>query len=161
MKNKKTRYYVAFLFSIGMLATNAQENTVSSGANATGAGGSVSYTVGQAFYITSTDTAGSVSQGVQQPIEIQVLLGVEEHEINLYAKVYPNPTTDMINLSIGNTDASGLSYQLFDYSGRILSNNKIADKNTTISMLRYPKAIYLLSVTKGNKTIKTFKILKN
>ncbi|NQY30789.1 MAG: hypothetical protein HRT69_15125, partial [Flavobacteriaceae bacterium] len=116
MKNKKTTYYVAFLFSIGMLVTNAQENTVSSGANATGAGGNVSYTVGQAFYITSTDTAGSVSQGVQQPIEIQVLLGVEEHEINLYAKVYPNPTTDMINLSIGNTDVSGLSYQLFDYS---------------------------------------------
>ena len=161
MKNKKTTYYVAFLFSIGMLVTNAQENTVSSGANATGAGGSVSYTVGQAFYITSTDSAGSVSQGVQQPIEIQVLLGVEEHEINLYAKVYPNPTTDMINLSIGNTETSGLSYQLFDYAGRILSNNKIENEDTSISMLSYPKAIYLLSVTKDNKTIKTFKILKN
>ncbi|PHS10344.1 MAG: hypothetical protein COA88_02565 [Kordia sp.] len=161
MKNKKTTYYVAFLFSIGMLATNAQENTVSSGANATSAGGSVSYTVGQAFYVTSTDSSGSVSQGVQQPIEIQVLLGIEEHEINLYAKVYPNPTTDLIHLSIGNTDTSRLSYQLFDYSGRVLTNGKIENEDTSISMLRHPKAIYLLSVTKDNKTIKTFKILKN
>ena len=69
MKNKKTTYYVAFLFSIGMLTTNAQENTVSTGANATGAGGTASYSVGQAFYITSSDPSGSVSQGVQQPIE--------------------------------------------------------------------------------------------
>jgi len=161
MKNKKTRYYVAFLFSIGMLVTSAQENTVSTGGNASGAGGTVSYTVGQAFYNTSSDTTGSVSQGVQQPIEIQVLLGVEEHEIKLHATVYPNPTTELITLSIGNTKTSGLSYQLFDYSGRVLTNNKISDKNTTILMSRFPNAIYLLSVTKDNKTIKTFKILKN
>jgi len=161
MKNKKTKYYVALLCSIGMLTTNAQENTVSSGGNASGVGGTASYSVGQAFYITSSDSAGSVTQGVQQPIEIQVVLGIEEHEINLYAKVYPNPTTDLINLSIGNTDTSDLSYQLFDYSGRILINGKIENEDTSISMLRYPKAIYLLSVTKDNKTIKTFKILKN
>jgi len=161
MKNKKTKYYVALLCSIGMLTTNAQENTVSSGGNASGVGGTASYSVGQAFYITSSDSAGSVAQGVQQPIEIQVVLGIEEHEINLYAKVYPNPTTDLINLSIGNTDTSDLSYQLFDYSGRILINGKIENEDTSISMLRYPKAIYLLSVTKDNKTIKTFKILKN
>lgn len=160
MKNKKTTYYVAFLCSIGMLITNAQENTVSSGGNATGTGGSTSYTVGQAFYITSSDPSGSVSQGVQQPIEIQVVLGIEEHEINLYAKVYPNPTTELINLSVGNTDTSGLSYQLFDYSGRILTNGKIENEDTSIPMSRYPSATYLLSVTKGNKTIKTFKILK-
>jgi len=161
MKNKKTKYYVALLCSIGMLTTNGQENTVSSGANATGAGGNVSYTVGQAFYITSTDTAGSVAQGVQQPIEIQVVLGMEEHEIKLYAKVYPNPTTDLINLSVGNTDTSGLSYQLFDFSGRVLTNGKIENEDTSIPMSRYPSATYLLSVTKDNKTIKTFKILKN
>lgn len=161
MKNKKTRYYVAFLFSIGMLVTNAQENTVSSGENATGAGGTVSYSVGQAFYITSTDTAGSISQGVQQPIEIQVILGMEEHEINLYAKVYPTPTTDLINLTIGNMDTSGLSFKLFDYSGRVLTNGKIENEETSIPMSRYPKAVYLLSVTKDNKAIKTFKILKN
>lgn len=161
MKNKKTKYYVALLCSIGMLTTNAQENTVSSGANATGASGSVSYSVGQAFYITSSDTAGSVAQGVQQPIEIQVLLGIEEHEINLYAKVYPNPTTNIINLSVGSTNITGMSYQLYDYTGKVLANGKVESENTSIPMSRYPQATYLLSVTKGNKTIKTFKILKN
>ena len=161
MKNKKTKYSVALLCSIGMLTTHAQQNTVSSGANATGGGGSISYSVGQAFYITSSDSSGSVAQGVQQPIEIQIVLGIEEHEINLYAKVYPNPTTDLINLSIGNTDTSNLSYQLFDYSGRTLTKGKIDNVDTAISMSKYPNAIYLLNVTKDNKTIKTFKILKN
>lgn len=161
MKNKKTKYYVAFLFSIGMLSTNAQENTVSSGGDASGAGGTVSYSIGQSFYITSTDTSGSVSQGVQQPYEIQVLLGVEEHEINLYAKTYPNPTTDRINLSIGNTNTDGLTYQLYDYTGKILSNGKINSENTSIPMYNHPNATYLLSISKENKTIKTFKILKH
>jgi len=144
-----------------MFITNAQENTVSSGGNATGAGGSASYSIGQAFYITSNTPTESVAQGVQQPIEIQVILGIEEHEINLYAKVYPNPTTDLINLSVGNTDTNNLSYQLIDYTGRILTNGNIENKDTTISISRYPQATYLLSVTKDNKTIKTFKILKN
>ena len=161
MKNKKTTYYVALLCSIGMLTTNAQENIVSSGTNVSGPGGTISYSVGQAFYTTNTDVSGSVAQGVQQPIEIQVVLGIEEHEINLYAKVYPNPTTDLINLSVGNTDTSDLHYQLFDYTGRVLTNGKIENEETSIPMSRYPQATYLLSVTKDNKTIKTFKILKN
>lgn len=161
MKNKKTKYYVAFLFSIGMLTINAQENTVSSGGEASGTGGTVSYSIGQAFYITSTDASGSVSQGVQQPFEIQVLLGIEEHEINLYAKVYPNPTTDQINLSVGSTDTTGLFYQLYDYTGRIITNGKVENENTTIPMYNHPNATYLLSVSKENKIIKTFKILKH
>lgn len=161
MKNKKTTYYVALLFSIGMLTTHAQENTVSSGGNATGSGGSVSYSVGQAFYITGNDASGAVAQGVQQPYEIQVLLGVEEHEINLYAKVYPNPTTHFINLSVGTSNIPDLSYQLYDYTGRVLSSGTIANKDTSISMANYPQANYVLSVTKDNKTIKTFKILKH
>jgi hypothetical protein len=161
MKNKKTIHYVVFLFSIGMFTAQAQENTVSSGGNATDSGGSVSYSVGQAFYITGSDANGSVAQGVQQPYEIQVLLGVDEYEINLYAKVYPNPTTQLVNLSVGTTDISDLSYQLYDYTGRVLTSGKIAHEDTSISMANYPQANYLLSVTRDNKTIKTFKILKH
>jgi len=146
---------------MGMFSLHAQNDIVSSGGDATGIGGTVSYSVGQEFYSTSTNTSGSVAQGVQQAIEIQVVLGIEAHEINLNAKVYPNPTNELIHLSVGNTETSDLSYQLYDLSGRILSTAKIESEDTSIVMSRYPESTYLLSVTKGNKTIKTFKIIKN
>jgi hypothetical protein len=47
---------------------NAQETITTSGGNASGSGGSVSFTVGQVAYTTNTSSAGTVSQGVQQPI---------------------------------------------------------------------------------------------
>ncbi|MCB0409870.1 MAG: hypothetical protein KDD29_06595, partial [Flavobacteriales bacterium] len=50
----------------------AQENTVSSGGDALGVGGSASYSVGQVVYTTHTGVNGSIAQGVQQPYEISV-----------------------------------------------------------------------------------------
>jgi hypothetical protein len=42
------------------------------GGEATGSGGSVSYSVGQVVYTTNTGINGSVAQGVQQPYEFQM-----------------------------------------------------------------------------------------
>ncbi|NIJ54587.1 T9SS type A sorting domain-containing protein [Dyadobacter arcticus] len=53
-----------FVFSFQMAL--AQQGSVSSGGNATGSGGSVSYSVGQVFYISNTAAGGTVSAGVQQ-----------------------------------------------------------------------------------------------
>ena len=56
---------IAFcLFVLGM-TIQAQNAIPAAGGNAAGAGGTVSYTVGQAVYTTNTGTTGSVVQGVQ------------------------------------------------------------------------------------------------
>jgi hypothetical protein len=161
MINKTRKCCLLLLCGVGLTTANAQSGIHSSGNNLSGAGGSVSYSVGQVFYTTNTGSTGTVAQGVQQPFEIQVVLGVEQFEIKLNAKVYPNPTTDVLNLSVGNTETVGLSYQLFDFSGRLLADSKIENEETAIQMSRYPRANYLLSVIQDNKTIKTFKIIKN
>lgn len=54
-----TAFAVAF-------SANAQQNTVAAGGDMSGAGGTMSYSVGQVDYITLMSTSGSMAQGVQQ-----------------------------------------------------------------------------------------------
>lgn len=145
---------------LGLTQVNAQEAVVTSGGNASGTNGNVSYSVGQIVYTTNTGATGSVAQGVQQPFEIQTVLGAENFNINLQLAVYPNPTTNWLQLEVKNTEFTNLSYQLFDLNGRMILNQKITTETSTISMEQLPAAIFLLKVVNNNKEVKTFKIIK-
>ena len=145
---------------LGAFQAQAQEAVATAGGNTSGTNGNVSYTVGQLFYTTNTGTTGSVAQGVQQPFEIQTVLGAENFNINLQLAVYPNPTTNWLQLEVRNTDFSNLSYQLFDLNGKMILNEKITAETSSIQMERLPAAIFLLKVVSNNKEVKTFKIIK-
>jgi hypothetical protein len=137
----------------------AQESSTTAGGEATGTGGTASYSVGQVVYTTNTGTNGSVAQGVQQPYEISITVGINETSINLELSVYPNPTTNYLTLKV--EDNANLSYQLFDLQGKVLESKKLQSTSTNINLEAQPKAIYFLRVTKNGTAIKTFKIIKN
>lgn len=145
---------------LGLTQVNAQEAVVTSGGNASGTNGNVSYTVGQTIYTTNLGTNGSVAQGVQQAFEIYTLLGAENFNINLQLAVYPNPTTNWLQLEVKNTDFTNLSYQLFDLNGKMIYNQKVTAETSSISMEQLPTAIFLLKVFSNNKEVKSFKIIK-
>ena len=157
MKQKKI-ISVVFLF-LGLGVIYAQETVSATGGDATGSGGTVSYSVGQVVYTTAMGTNGSVAQGVQQPYEVSVTTGVYETSINLEMNVYPNPTTNYLILKV--EDADKFSYQLFDMQGKVIENNIVIANSTTIKMKEFPKATYFLKITSNNQVIKTFKIIKN
>ncbi len=77
----------------------AQESTNASGGDATGTGGTASYSVGQVVYTTNTGSTGSVAQGVQHAYEI-FTLGIKETELNISLTAFPNPTTENLTLQI-------------------------------------------------------------
>jgi hypothetical protein len=158
MKTKKLLFIL--FFGIALVA-HSQQSAVVSGGNASGVGGTMSYSVGQVEFTTNTSTTGSLSQGVQQPFEIQTILGNEIPQINLIFLVYPNPTEELLTLDIGNFDFRKTTFQLFDLNGRLLIDKKIIEGKTKIAIDRYPSATYLLNVLDNNKILKTFKILKN
>ena len=140
----------------------AQIAIPSSGGNATGSGGTASYTFGQVVYTTISGTNGSSAQGVQQPYEISVVTAIEEaKDISLEIVVYPNPATDFIKLKIENFEVQKLRYQLYDINGSLLQDNKIVNNETSIIMSNYMSSTYFLKVTDNNKVVKTFKIIKN
>ncbi|HPE58560.1 MAG TPA: T9SS type A sorting domain-containing protein [Bacteroidales bacterium] len=149
------------LFWIGLTGLQAQISVNATGGNASGSGGSASYSVGQVVYQTHTGTNGSVAEGVQQPYEISVVTAIEQTKtINLLVTAYPNPATDYLTLNISEFKLSGLSYQLFDMSGKLLFDEKITGSQTQIIMSQLVPASYLLVVKQGNIGLKTFKIVK-
>ena len=161
---KKIVFYLLVtlpLIGIGAKGLQAQQTIPASGGNATGSGGSVSYTVGQITYTTYTGTNGSVAQGVQQPYEISVVNGIAEaKDIVLQCSAYPNPLTDIIKLNIGNLSTSNFNYQLFDNNGKLLESKKIENTETSINMHNLATATYFIRISDKDKAIKTFKIIK-
>lgn len=152
------------MFGLGLTGLLAQESVNATGGNASGSGGSASYSVGQVFFATNTATSGSV-EGVQHPFEISVATAIEEAKgINLSVSAYPNPAKDYLTLRI---DASttlsiqSMSYQLYDMQGKLLQHEKITDNQTKIDMSNLVPATYFLKVIQGYKVVKTFKIIKN
>ena len=149
---------IALFFSVGLYA---QETVPATGGDATGAGGSSSYTVGQVVYTTDTGSNGSVAQGVQQPYEISTSVGIEVTAINLELVAYPNPTNNALTLNIGNYNNEKLTYQLYDMQGKLLDSKQVVNSSTTIGMQDLPVSTYLLNVLDNNALIKTFRIVKN
>jgi hypothetical protein len=144
----------------GVFLMHAQSSPDSGGSNASGSSGTVTYSIGQTFYEPVKSLSGSTSPGAQQPYEISETLGQEIAEIGLSLKIYPNPTTDILNLRIDLNDYQKYSYELYDLGGRFLNKKPVAGKVTELSMSKYPSGTYLLKVSKGNTPVKIFKVIK-
>lgn len=160
MKHKNFKLSTFLILGIiGLL--HAQQGNVAAGGDATGVGGSVSYSVGQVNYTQVNGSGNSVLQGVQQPYEISVINGINESGIDLNLNVYPNPTASILKLSTSHSEKN-LSCKLMDVSGKIISQQLITEELTQFAMDKLPNGIYTLSVYKRNAdVVKTFKIIKN
>ncbi len=137
----------------------SQETIPTSGGDATGSGGSSSYTLGQLVYTTNIGS-GTVSQGVQQAFEFQTLSNSELNTINLSAITYPNPTSDYVMLKISDHALDNLSYNLIDINGKAISNGRITNGDTQINMQQLEMGMYIIKVSQNNQELKTFKIIK-
>lgn len=156
------RWSFLILFLSLFYAVNAQESLNSVGGNIVTQDGSVSYSIGQTLYTYSESSSGnSLSIGVQQAYEI-IDVSINNSEIDLNIAIYPNPTSDLITLSLKHSEIENLSYQLFDISGKLIYENSIISEYTNIQIQNLAQATYLLQVIDVNKNkLKTFKILKN
>lgn len=162
MKTKQASLSVLLFLGLGLATANAQETTVASGGNASGSGGSVSFSVGHVVYTTNSSTAGTVAQGVQQPYEISVVTSIAEKTAqNLNLQAFPNPTSEVLLLQIPDFDSQNLMYQLTDVNGKLIESKKITGKTESINVLHLATATYFLKVIQNNSEVKTFKIIKN
>ena len=167
---KKNAFLILSLLLAGPALTCMQAQQIhasvnASGRNATGSGGSVSYSVGQVFYTTASGTNASVSEGVQQPYEISVFTGLKDNTaIDLLYTVYPNPTSGKLTLKLDATtlpDVKSMIYQLYDVNGKLIRSDQLKEKETSIEMSDLTTSSYYLRIIKSKKVIKTFKITKN
>ena len=159
MRHKRLKFSILLLISLGLTKLNAQEAVTASGGNASGSGGSISYTVGQVVYTSNKSSSGSISQGIQHPFEISIVSGIEDLQ-GITLTAFPNPTTNYLTLKIENKEEKQFVALLFDINGKQLSKQIIANSETTIPMEQFSVSTYFLKVLDGKKEIKTFKIIK-
>ncbi|MFN9116150.1 MAG: T9SS type A sorting domain-containing protein [Bacteroidota bacterium] len=155
------KMFLSALALFGVLGLQAQSNTVSGGGNATGNGGTVSFTVGQVAYTAASGNGGSVSQGVQQVYTVSIPSNVRDLDINLNAQIYPNPTTDQLLLTLTGNEYKQLNYQLLDLQGKVLRQNQLNNTTTSIDVAQLPNGTYFIRVLDKQRQLKTFQIIKN
>jgi Secretion system C-terminal sorting domain len=161
MKFIIAKLFTSFLLGMALSGLHAQQTILSANNNATGSGGTVTYSVGQVAFITKTGVSGTITEGMQQPYEILYMTGIEEEKgITLDCILYPNPATVNVKLKIENHEIKNLNYQLYNMSGLLLQNLKIENNETTIPMDGLEHATYFLKVTENNKALQTFRIIK-
>jgi len=160
---KQNSYYklilTALVIFFFIIQANAQTSANTAGGDATGAGGSVAYSVGQPFYITYTGANGTVAQGVQQTYQI-FSLGINQSELNISLAVFPNPTYDNLTIEVKEFNNENLSYELFDIQSKLLAKGLITSKQTQINLINLPPSAYFMQISQKNKKIQSFKIIK-
>jgi hypothetical protein len=168
--NFKNLLFIVILFSYFVSSSqnnNTMETFNASGEDALGNAGSISYSIGQVFFTYIGESVYNVAQGVQQSnlSENKEVIDrpedINDPEVNVI--VYPNPTTDYINIAMKDVDLDNgqNSYQLFNYQGKLIEQHKITDDRTQINLQHLSSSVYILQVFVKNKNFKTFKVLKN
>ena len=149
------------LLCIGWIHVHTQQAVLTTGGDASGTGGSISYSIGQVTYITNSGTNGSAAEGVQQPYEISIIDALDEVAgSNFQVSAFPNPTMDLITLRIENYNITQLSYQLVDANGQLIESKSLTALQSDIAMSNLAAGTYFLKITDNGKTVRTFKILK-
>lgn len=161
MKKKISLVGIVFIFGLGISSAFAQETIAATGGDATGAGGSSSYTVGQVVYTTVTGSNGSSAQGVQHAYEVFDVVNLDESfAVHLEISAFPNPTVDILTISIQGDMTQDLSFQLIDNLGRLITTGSLVEKEMQIEMSDLPAGNYFFNISSITGIIKTVKIIK-
>jgi hypothetical protein len=151
------RYLLFTIAAFCSIEIFAQQATVTSGGNATGTGGSFSYSIGQVC--NASNNEGTILEGVQQPYEIYAV-SVEESLFELELNLYPNPTTNELTIEIPNFKA-GLTATIYDSKGLLLDSVKLSSSRTSISANHWAASTYYIHVAGESGNSAKYKLIKN
>ncbi len=149
--------YSAFVVALSY-PVFSQSNVVATGGDASGSGGSSSYSVGQIDYANNSGSNGSENQGVQQPYEF-FTVSISETEGVIFS-LFPNPTQDELVIQTTG-DLSGYQFQLTDMNGKLILTEPLVHSETLVDLENLPSATYHLVLMKNEGQVNTYKIVKH
>ncbi|MBL7827894.1 MAG: T9SS type A sorting domain-containing protein [Saprospiraceae bacterium] len=136
--------FLAFSQSYALL------NQVVASGGGSGAQGNydIVWTIGEPVITTVSNQQHMLTQGFHQP---NLLASVSTWDLNLTAfnfEVYPNPTTDFLNLTYKLQPENKLSFQVFNAAGRAYGPiESLTSVGThTLDCINWPAGVYYLMV---------------
>lgn len=161
LQNLKIALLSCSFLLLGLTGLQAQYSINAAGGNATGSGGSVSFSLGQVAFISQVGSGGSINEGVQQALEIYVTTAVDESLLDFTATAFPNPTVEQAYLDIPEAMGRDLSFSMADIHGRLLKAEQIDSPLTQVKMNHLAPGTYFITLARQGRPVKTFKIIKN
>jgi hypothetical protein len=125
-----------------------------------GNGESIAYSIGQIFYQKVQSGDIFISEGVQQPYELNTA-SILTTDYNIQISIHPNPTSENIIIRSDNMPIDEFRIRLFDLDGRVLLDRCIKELQHEIDLNYFPNASYQLIISNSsNETILSTKIIK-
>jgi hypothetical protein len=143
---------------------SAQEVIATQGESYSNASANIDFTIGEVVINTGTDGTNDITQGFHQTN--WNFLGVEDHAPNYEATIFPNPTSDLLNIKTSTFE--NVTYTLYDAQGKLVMQDKLSAEQTPIQVSQLAPGSYSLELIfkEGNNGSlssskrKTFKLVK-
>lgn len=137
----------------------AQEVIASSGNYFQNENGTISWTLGEPVIETYSSADIILTQGFQQPV-LMVSTFVEGPDLDFHLTAFPNPTSAHVNISTDALQGESLMYRVYDVQGRFISSNRLVGTQTRVAFDDFQPGTYFIRITRDEKPVKTFKIIK-
>ncbi len=158
----KNHFFPILIISIFLMITqniHAQEVVASAGNNHETGEMSISWTLGETVIETYSSADMILTQGFQQPV-IVVSTMTEEPDLEFQFTAFPNPTSADVTISTNTGQTQSLKYRIYDVQGRLVSSNNLLGTETRVAFDDLQPGTYFLKITRNEKPVKTFKIMK-
>lgn len=143
----------------------APQSVNSAGTKMTQANGSLSFTVGELVVLSQTDSEGNTLGGGFTAGATLSTMSIQETDAAvLDVKVYPNPTSELVNIQINYSSIDQVVVTITDLQGKEVYSAKYAGISNVIGIntASYATGTYVLSLKNlTNQVLGTYKIIKN
>jgi hypothetical protein len=159
MKKIITSIFALSIVHVGFAQVSLSPQVyASAGTHYTASNFQISYTIGETVTSTIQNNNNILTQGFHQPDKNTS--GVEIAENNWGIQVFPNPTSDLLNIQLNNNN-NRFEYQMFDDRGRLVEGIQFNGTNTSKNISQYRAGTYMLVVRDilTNQT-QTFPVVK-
>ena len=142
-----------------LLATTtatAQEVVSTQGDSYSNGTANIDFTIGEVVINTGTDGTNDITQGFHQTN--WNFLGVEDHAPSYEATIFPNPTSEVLNIRTSTFE--NVTYSLYDAQGKLVLQDKLSSEQTKIPVSNLATGSYSLILNNETQNLKTFKVIK-
>jgi len=138
------------------VTATAQEVVSTQGDSYSNSSGSIDFTIGEAVINTGTNGTNDLTQGFHQTN--WNFLGVEDHPPNYEATIFPNPTSEVLNIRTSTFE--NVTYTLYDGQGKLILQDILSAEQTPIQVSQLAPGSYSISLNNETQNLKTFKLIK-